>query len=193
MTETGLWTLDPASARDALEGALYTPSKEVSDFAVSKLSERSWWELSSAEARHGKLAYCMREGLSDMALYHLEESLDIQGLHIEGFGGRIPLLKAAENGSNESLMGEAAKGGHRDVVALLLERGLIANEKDIFGRHAIRCAVAQEHVSLFHLLLKHGADLKKADQQDQCARKAGDAGLESMGKLLEESGVILEQ
>jgi ankyrin repeat protein len=79
---------------------------------------------------------------------------------------------------------EAAIRGRRETVRILLENGADSNHGTV---PPIVSAVKLEHKEMFHLLLKHGAELGDAGQE--AVKVAREEGLDSMLALLEEHGV----
>ena len=58
---------------------------------------------------------------------------------------------------------EAAGGGHKDIVALLLAHGADVNARDVGGRTPLHEAAAGGHKDIVALLLAHGADANARD------------------------------
>jgi ankyrin repeat protein len=79
---------------------------------------------------------------------------------------------------------EAAIRGRKETVRILLEHGADSNHGTVTP---IVSAVKLEHKEMFHLLLKHGAEL--GDAGPEAVKVAREEGLESMLALLEEHSV----
>jgi ankyrin repeat protein len=63
----------------------------------------------------------------------------------------------------------AALGGHRDIVALLNDRGAAVNTRDQFGDTPLIVACAKGHDATAALLLARGADASAKDQEGRTA------------------------
>ncbi len=63
----------------------------------------------------------------------------------------------------------AAQGGHRDIAALLLERGAGSNALDGAQRTALHAAAIGGHEAIARLLLDAGTDAKRIDKESKTA------------------------
>lgn len=59
----------------------------------------------------------------------------------------------------------AARNGHKDVVAFLLEKGADINARGFFGAPGLHWAAINGHRRMVEFLVEHGADLNLRDQQ----------------------------
>jgi ankyrin repeat protein len=85
-------------------------------------------------------------------------------------------------------LSKASAGGYLDVVRLLLDAGVDANET-IGPQSALVSAIAKEHTAMFTLLVERGADLYADGVAEACVQRAKDNGLHSMLLLLQAHGV----
>jgi hypothetical protein len=85
-------------------------------------------------------------------------------------------------------LSKAAAGGYLDVVRLLLDAGVDANETPSV-KSPLASAIWKEHTAMFDLLLDLGADLHAEGVAEECVQRAKEDGLESMVLLLKDHGV----
>jgi hypothetical protein len=78
----------------------------------------------------------------------------------------------------------AAKGGHLNIIKILLEGGADANESDE-ELPSICYAILNEHTAMYECLLDHGASVPTLELQKKCTMRAEGSGKESMLKRLE--------
>jgi ankyrin repeat protein len=83
----------------------------------------------------------------------------------------------------------AVKGGHLNVVNVLIEAGADPNTGDPLP---MVCAISMERKDVFHTLLEHGATLD-GENGAQAVKKAREEGLTSMLTLLGEHGVDITE
>lgn len=65
--------------------------------------------------------------------------------------------------SGQTTLHIAAKKGHTNIVAMLLDRGSNVNDTDIMGRSALHLAAAEDHVGVSRLLINRGASIEIQD------------------------------
>lgn len=70
-----------------------------------------------------------------------------------------PKLINAGNRLEQAPLEMAAWGGHKEIVAFLIEKGANVNQVDIFGAAPLHMAVVQGHKEIVELLLEKGADI----------------------------------
>ena len=86
----------------------------------------------------------------------------------------------------------ASRGGHEDVVHLLLEHGAELSAQDKDGRTALHLASENGHEKVALLLLEHGAELSAQDKDGRTAlHLASKKGREKIALLLLEHGAEL--
>lgn len=88
----------------------------------------------------------------------LQEQVGLGHLGIVRWLLEIAPVKSHQQWSGRSLLVEAARGGHGDIVELLLARGTSPDEVDALGETALYAAAAQNHAGIVELLLEHQAD-----------------------------------
>jgi uncharacterized protein len=71
--------------------------------------------------------------------------------------------------NSNTALGEAARGGHMDVVKLLLDRGANVNAKGRRGDTALILAAGENQVPAMELLLARGADASIKDDNGNTA------------------------
>ena len=124
----------------------------------------------------------------------------------EGMLGATKLMKASEEGKTQAVqkllqcdgievgiadrlgfqaIHHAAKGGHADILRMLIDKGADMNVKKFDGYTPLMLCALNDHVACVELLLRKGADVKWQGEQSplHLARSNGSA---SALKLLEE-------
>lgn len=87
----------------------------------------------------------------------------------------------------------AAECGHEGVTRLLLERGMNASVKDMFGRTALQWAAVEGHETIVRLLLENGVDVNGGDYDDITAlHRAAERGCDNVVRLLLEKGANVD-
>ena len=89
----------------------------------------------------------------------------------------------------------AAKNGHTDCVALLLDRGAAVDKADNDGRTPLHGASEEGHESTARLLLDHGAAVNKADNYGRTPLYGASQGRghESTARLLLDHGANVDK
>ena len=96
-----------------------------------------------------------------------------------------------ENGLTALMV--AGKGGHLDMVRLLLQRGADSNTKTGSGKSRLQTAAFNCHLSMARLLLGNGADPNAKDNEGWTALMiAAQKGCQDIVRLLLEMGAELE-
>jgi ankyrin repeat protein len=81
------------------------------------------------------------------------------------------------------------RGGHKEMIELLLKNGVEIDAKDIYGRTALHVAVIEGHEVVARLLLMKGANVNAVDESGQTALHwAACNGAQAMLEILLENG-----
>jgi ankyrin repeat protein len=130
-------------------------------------------KVKSLVARRSELARSSSpDGFPLLALASAFGHLDVaQYLFSHGAG----VNAAASNGSGYTALTGAVTGGHRDIVAWLLEKGADANHRYGPGYSPLLAAAANGHLEIVKLLLDHGADLLATTDDGQSALRLAES------------------
>ncbi|KAF5586650.1 CAMK kinase [Fusarium pseudoanthophilum] len=126
------------------------------------------------------LFLAVKNGHTDVARKLVDAGADINASDNKGF---TPLITAAEQGYVETVkllvdrtaqldsaslaLIEAAKGGHEDVVEVLLEEGVAIETMDVSGVTALVHSVRRNHEAVVALLLQIGANAEAEDENGE--------------------------
>ena len=135
--------------------------------------------------------HAAREGHLDIVRALLDYGAAVRSDTMRGaaLNGHLEVVRLllASNANMTGAVVDAAKGGHGDIVELLLKNGGRANDYD--GElPAVAYAILAEHGRMLQCLLDHGARLPKGDLRDKSLKRAQQKGVDSMLSLLPHNG-----
>jgi ankyrin repeat protein len=103
-------------------------------------------------------------------------------------------IMIAKNDAGDTALMWAAAGGHDNVVALLLERGAMVDNRNLFGFTALFYAAVKDQPAVMTLLLKKGADIDaKSGTGETALFYAAKSGYRTCTALLLEKGARTEE
>ena len=103
----------------------------------------------------------------------------------------ISLVKSTRNDSGSTLLHIAAEDGYREIIKLLLSKGIDINVRDEAGNTPLHKAVLNGELESVRLLLSRGADINARDDQGVTPLDyAGVAGVTGMIDFLRSKGAI---
>ncbi|MEZ0230373.1 MAG: ankyrin repeat domain-containing protein [Planctomycetota bacterium] len=159
--------------KQVLRGEEPAPPKAVAPRETKPITDaerRAWIDEACALVRKlGARAASLERRREPLLCYAAEQGLVEIARALLDVGGR-PDARNAETRFTPLML--AAASGHRDMVALLLERGADPNSKSAIGLTALIRACEFGDIAAVKLLLAAGADPSVRTQGDETAAKA---------------------
>ena len=122
----------------------------------------TWNELFSTESFRKKaknLAYQMRQNKRKLLEFSSRgDAEQVKRLLLSGISPNRVMIK--------TLLCDAAKGGNRDVVEMLLDKGADPDETDKGGWTPLQCAAVHSKKDAVQILLNRGADPNKVNERN---------------------------
>ena len=103
-------------------------------------------------------------------------------------GGKASMTKVA--GMRGTPLHQAALGGHKEVVLVLLDAGCPIDVVENYGRNVLHAAAHNGHIDLIGLFVEHGLDVNRGDTNDGTPlhSAAANGKLEAVHELLRLGG-----
>jgi ankyrin repeat protein len=105
----------------------------------------------------------------------------------------IAIRNADIKSKNEFLV-LSSENGHKEIVQLLIEKGIDINQTDEDGRNALHWASANGHKEIVQLLIEKGIDINQTDEDGENAlHLATSNGHKEIVQLIIEKGIDINQ